>query len=180
MFLCPCPGNPPMPHLVAVRVPDLARWFWWTLPPTPFTLHPKGGHEGSFFFFFFNWDWPDILVLFISKGCSCFFISKCMEDLKSPLGSLHWLSCHHAESLHEHSVLWLKPHSPLGSCSVNCSKGNRMFLRYCKPRAWLDSRQHVHVAWALGWGLGDCMVAKSATGLLAGCRHLSELRFLSI
>lgn len=64
----------------------------------------------------------------------------------------------------------------------NCSKGNRMLLPSPKLRALLGGRQCVHATQALGWPVGDDLVAKSATGLLAAgdLQHLFELWFLPV
>lgn len=98
------------------------------------------------------------------------------------LRSCPWLSCRHAESLPQRGVLWLKPHGPLGPRSANCSEGNTMFLPSPKARALLEGRQRAHAARALGWPVGDRLIAKSATGLLAAgdLQHLSELWFLPV
>lgn len=52
-----------------------------------------------------------------------------------------------------------------------------MFLPFPKLRALQEGRQPVHAAWVLGWPVGDRMVAKLATGLLAAgdLQHLSKL-----
>lgn len=57
-----------------------------------------------------------------------------------------------------------------------------MFLPSSKLRAMLEGRQCVHAAQALDWPVGDRLVAKSATGLLAAgnLHHLSELWFLPV
>lgn len=57
-----------------------------------------------------------------------------------------------------------------------------MFLPSSKLRAMLEGRQCVHAAQALDWPIGDRLVAKSATGLLAAgnLHHLSELWFLPV
>lgn len=57
-----------------------------------------------------------------------------------------------------------------------------MFLPSSKPRALLEGRRRVRATRVMGWPVGDGLVAKSVTGLLAAgsLQHLSELWFLPV
>lgn len=64
------------------------------------TLHPKVGHEVSFFLFLLGHS-SYLGAVFSTRGMQLFTFN-CVElgegDMGSPLGPLHWLSSAHAES----------------------------------------------------------------------------------